>query len=587
MTDRGVVTAAVAVAVAAWLAPPVPWPLAVAGVVVAVASRRPPLLLVALALLVASRAHGQLEALAAPLPSRIDGVAELVEDPRQQLFDWSVVVRVDGRRLQARVPMEDAGMLRTAGTGDRFRVSGRTSDLRGAPEGWVRSRHLAGGLRVERIERGPPTAPWFAAANLVRRTYTAGAASFGDDLRPLYLGMVIGDDRSLSELRTFRFRVAGLAHLSAVSGQNVAFLLAVAAPVLSRVGLRARAALTVALIVVMVMVTRADPSVLRAATMASLGVLAVTTGRTAPALRILGLTVTALVLVDPMLVHALGFRLSVAATLGLVVLSGPIEHRLPGPRWLRLPLAVTLAAQLATTPLLVGLGGGVSPVSVVANLLAVPAAGMVMMSGVVLGAVAGLVVEPVAELLQWPNRLLVGWVDLVARIASTAPIAPFGPLRSSVTVGAVVVAAAVRGSWCDTWRPAVRRGVAVLAVLVALACCWPSSLSTGRHRLVDGVELVRGGCGGSVVLLSDGAGPTQALEAFHAVSLRRIDLLVVEAGRGPRAGAAVVQEQWPVRRRIDLDDGVSERVRVGGVEVVVRGQDVTIETSEAACRLAP
>ncbi len=583
MSDRAAVLAALIVAAAAALAPPVPWPVALGLVVVAVCLRRPPLLVLALALLVGARANQQLAALAAPLPERIQGTVELVDDPRAQQFGTQVVVRFQGRRYLAQVPAELAAPLRDAGTGDHAVVSGRPVPLEGAPVGWVRSRHLAGRLSVATLDRGPPPAPWYAAANAVRRTLAAGSSSFDEDRRPLYLGMVMGDDRELSEVRQFRFRAAGLSHLTAVSGQNVAFVIAVAAPGLARLGRRSRAVATLGLLVGVVLVTRADPSVLRASVMAALAVVAVATGRVAPAVRVLAATVTVLLLVDPLLVHALGFRLSVAATAGLVLLTGPIESRLPAPSWVRLPLAVTLAAQVATAPLLLGLNGGLSPAAVPANLLAVPAAGMVMMLGVSVGMVAGLVTEPIAVVLQVPSRLLVGWIDVVARVATGVPCATLGPLRLVLLIVVAATWAAVR-SRVDR-RPA--RAASAVAVVLGLALCWPPPLSDGVLDPVDGVTLAVGACRGVLVHLSGAADEADTLAALHRAGVRRIDVLVVGAGRGGRRSAAAVGEQWPVRRRVEAEDGASAGVTVGGVMASVQGDAVTIELSRAACRLAP
>ena len=331
------------------------------------------------------------------------------------------------------------------------------------------------------------------------------------------------------------------------------------------------------------LVTRADPSVLRACVMAALAVVAVSAGRVAPAVRVLAVTVTVLLLVDPMLVHALGFRLSVAATAGLVLLTAPIEARLPGPRWLRLPLAVTVAAQLATAPLLVGLNGGLSPTAVPANLLAVPAAGAVMVLGVTVGPVAGLLAEPLAVVVQTPSRALVGWIDLVARVASEVPCATLGPVRLALLVVVVAAWAAAR-SRLDRRRGRLASAAASLAVL---ALCWPSPLPAGAVDPAEGVSLVVGACRGVVVHLSGGADEADTLAALHRAGVRRIDVLVVDAGRGGRRTAATVGEQWPVRRRIEADADASASVMVGGVDASVQGERVTIELSRPTCRLTP
>lgn len=588
------VAGAAALAVAAALVAPavpvpaVPVPVALGIVAVCVALRRPTLVALAIAVLVGARADDQIEAIAAPLPERVRGTVLLADDPRPQQFGVRVVMSADGRRYLADVPFEHAGPLRALAAGDHVVIEGRPRPLRGAPEGWVRSQHLAGRLTVTGLQRGPPSAPWFAAANAVRRTLSAGAASFGDERRPLYLGMVMGDDRALSDLRRFRFRAAGLSHLSAVSGQNVAFVLAVAAPLLQRLGRGSRAGLTVALLVGFVLVTRAEPSVLRAGVMAGLVVLALTTGRLASGGRVLSVTVMVLLVVDPLLVHSLGFRLSIAATAGLVLLTGPIERRLPGPRWLRLPLAVTSAAQLATAPLLVTLDGGLSPASIPANLAAVPAAGLVMMLGVTVGPVAGLVAEPIAAVLQLPARALVAWVDQVAAWGAAAPVATLGPWDLVVVLASLAVGAASRH--LGALRPAAL--AFGLAGLVAVA--WPLGPAPGVHRPVDAVAVTVGACGGIVVHLDGDARSVPTLDGLRAAGVRRIDALVVGAASGARRAAFDVEEQLPVRRRWNLqrDDATGPAARsvswsVGGVEVVADARNATIEASEAACRLAP
>ena len=334
MNDRGVIGAAAAVVLAALVASTaavrVPWvpafAVALVAVPVAAATRQPAAIPVALVALVAGRADQQLAALAAPLPDRLDGVALVVEDPVVSTFGVRAVLSIDGRRYVAGAPWELGAPLRNAAVGDRLEVRGRPSPLRGAPTGWVRSRHLAGRVQLTRVERGPPAAPWFGAANRVRSVYRAGSPSFEGDRRALYLGMVTGDDRGLSDVGEFRFRAAGLGHLTAVSGQNVAFLLVVFAPLLRRLGRRGSVVGAVALLVAMVLVTRAEPSVLRASLMAGLLATALAAGRLVTTARILTLTVTTLMVIDPMLVHSLGFQLSVAATAGLVVLVGPIER---------------------------------------------------------------------------------------------------------------------------------------------------------------------------------------------------------------------------------------------------------------------
>ena len=545
-----VVLAAAAVATSALLGLSMDVPVAlVAGLVIVAVVRRPVVIVLAVAAVTGARADDAVAALAVPAPERVDGIAVLVSDPAPRFFALQAIVDVDGRRYVADIPNDQAGAVRSMLTGERVRLEGRTRDLDDAPRSWVLSRHLAGRLSVRSIEPYGSGPPWYRAANLVHRTISTGAGSMGDERASLYTGLVLGDDRAQSDLVRFRFEASGLTHLLAVSGQNVAFVLAVAAPLLRRAGPRSRLVASGVLLVLFVLVTRAEPSVLRAAVMAAVAIAAVTSGRAVSGLRVLCLTVMAVLVVDPLLVHSVGFRLSVCATGGLLVLAGPLADRLPGPEWLRLPLAVTIAAQVATAPLLLALAGGVPSVAVVTNLLAGPAAGAVMMLGVTVGMLAGVVRQPWSGLLQIPTELLVRWVDWVAAAGSRAPMATLGPARFVVLlcVGVLAVVVARRIE-----RAGPRVVLVVVAASVALWAVWPPATPVGRHDLGNGSSVSVGDCG-VVVEVHGAAGPGDALESLWHLGVRRADLVVAGEGQRNRAAAAVVAEQFDAAVRT-VDD---------------------------------
>ena len=541
--ELGVVVATAAVIAVAVVGCAVSVPAAVAVLVVGVALgatfRQPAVAVLAVVVVVGARAEASAAALLVAPPAEVEGVAVLVSDPAPRRFGLQAVVDLDGRRYVADVPTDRAGAVRSMLTGERVRLDGRTRDLDGAPRGWVLSRHLAGRLSVRSIEpagRGPI---WFRAANLVHRTISAGATTMGDERGSLYAGLVLGDDRGQSELMRFRFEASGLTHLLAVSGQNVAFVLAVAAPLFRRAGAGTRLAAAAALLGLFVLVTRAEPSVLRAAAMAAIALVAVTSGRTASGLRVLCLTVMAVLLVDPLLVHSIGFQLSVCATAGLLLLARPLADRLPGPEWLRLPLAVTISAQVATAPLLLALADGLPSVAVLTNLLAGPAAGAVMMLGVTVGLVAGTVREPWSGLLQTPAETAVRWVDLVATAGSRAPAPTLGAAEvAALVLAGVLVAVATRPG-----GPRRRRAALVAAaVVLATWASWPAATAPGRHELGSGSALLVERCG-LVVEVHSADGPGDVLDPLWRVGVRRADLVVAGDGQRNRAVAGAVADQ--------------------------------------------
>ncbi len=562
--QAGVVVTAVSAAAAALFGAAVPaWlppTLIACALVVAAARRSGPrwlvggALAVAMVALVALRADQDLAGLDLPLPERVDGTAQLAADPESGRFGTRVEVTVDGRRYMADFDRDTEGVVRALRMGNRVALSGAVSDLDRAPRGWVLSRHLAGRIRVSEAERVSGTRIWFRAANGVHELLWRGSGSMSEQHRALYVGLVVGDDRRQDELTQFRFRASGLTHLLAVSGQNLVFVLVALSPLTSRVTFRWRWALGALAIVGFVLVTRAEPSVLRAAAMALLGLTAAATGRTVPGVRTLCLAATGLLVADPMLVHSVGFRLSLAATAGLVLCAQRIWRLVPGPEWLARPLGVTLAAQAGAVPVMAATFGPTSVLAVPANLLAEPAAGLVMTLGMTSGLLAGVVREELAWVLQLPVRVAVWWVNTVA--AGIAELsAPPLPIAGWVAIGAGLAAATAL--WRHRGHSAAGRCVLVAALPILLLVRPPLPLTGGSLEL-DGGATLRS-CNESWVLeVGGGPGPQDAVsiqEGLWRQGLTRVALvsaaestpaLVDLAGR--LGAVLVVGESRPLAR---------------------------------------
>lgn len=580
MSDRAVVAIAAAAALGAWWSASIPLPIAAAVVVVALAVRRPGLFVIGALVLAAAlgaRAWSGVE----PVPPRNhDGWVTLVSDPEPTRSGTRAIVRADDDRLDLIAHGPSAGLLQARLAGERVRLSGAVRPL---PPGsdWLRHRHVVGRLEVRHVESSEAGHPVTAAANQLRRVLTRGVAHLPRAERSLFTGLVLGDDRDQPPGVADDFRGAGLSHLLAVSGQNVAFVVAVASPLLARVGLRLRLVLTLCLLAFFALVTRFEPSVLRATAMAGAATLAATVGRPGTSIRFLALSVTGLVLVDPLLVHALAFRLSVAASAGILVAAEPLARRLPGPRWVVQPIAVTLAAQAGVAPIVVPTFGGLPVVSLPANLLAGPAAGPVMVWGMTGGLVAGLVGGPVAEWIHLPTGWLVGWIRLVARQAAALPL---GELAMAHLLAIVVLAglavAIVRRGRTRGLRRAIVGAFAVVALLPATGVGheppFDASIAPGVHAWV--------GPDSSVVVAVDGrASAARALEALRRARIDRIDALVV---RSDASRAVEVTAELRSRHRsvvtlvpegVQLPDARTVEVagvwRAGALTVDVRPND--------------
>lgn len=288
-----------------------------------------------------------------------------------------------------------------------------------------------GGVQALLSARGPPqllAAPTGAhriASELRARFRASAAREFEPRVAGLLPGLVVGDTAAMDAQLSEDFRRAGLTHLVAVSGANVAIALGAALWPLRRraVDRRLQAAVALLALAAFVLLVGPSASVLRAAAMGAVSLLALASGRSRAAVPALGAAVTTLLLVQPELAWEAGFVLSVAATAAIVLV---------GTRWslalrargcwtpLADALAVTAAAGLATAPIVAGLFGTVSLVSLPANLLAAPAVAPVTVLGlpaVLLGGVLPPVADALIWIAGWPTR----WLVLVAAWGAGLP----------------------------------------------------------------------------------------------------------------------------------------------------------------------
>jgi len=318
--------------------------------------------------------------------------------------------------------------------------------------------------------RSPPDLVQRVAGHL-RAGLRDAVAPLPDDERGLLPGLVVGDTSRLPADLRDDFRTVGLTHLVAVSGTNVAIVLAAVLALAGRagVGLRWRPLLAGLALVAFVILARPSPSVLRAAVMGTIGLLALLTGGRRRAVPSLAAAVLVLVLISPDLAASPGFALSVLATAGLLVLAPPwrvaLARRLPG--WAADALAVPAAAQVACGPVIVALAGTLGLLSVPANLLAVPA----VAPATVLGVVAALLAPvwlPLAQGAAWLAYLPTAWLVLLSRVGSALPLAVL-PWPDG-TGGALLLAGLTALAFPALSRRRLRRVLLAAVVAVATTC---------------------------------------------------------------------------------------------------------------------
>jgi competence protein ComEC len=376
--------------------------------------------------------------------------------------------------VRAPVLLVGGSQLLTAVPGQRLRISGRLAPA-DASEG------LAALLRATR----PPTvvgnAPWVQRWTEPLRQ---GLRDSVDDLpagpRGLIPALVVGDRSGLPPEVTDDMRAAGLLHLNAVSGTNVAIILAAVLAVARATGVRSYGLPTIAgtAVVAFVVLARPQPSVLRAAVMGLVVLLAHASGGTRRGLVALAAAVFVLVLVDPFLARSVGFSLSVLATAGILVLAPRWTNAMAVwfPQSLAAAVAVPLAAQLACTPLIVTVSGQLSVVAVFANLLVAPA----VAPATVFGAAAA-VTAPLwsfgGTLLGFGAGLPAWWIVAVAHGAAAFPGAAVGVPTGGIRHVCGAIAVTVLAAWAIS-RALRSRWVTVgLATVLVLAIRQPERLS--------------------------------------------------------------------------------------------------------------
>jgi len=407
------------------------WQGLLAGVLVAVAGwlfRRPSLVVGTCVLLAVvgtwagGRAWQQVEPRAV---GDYVGWVQLVGDPAPFGAGLRVTVEVEGERFDLWAYGGARRKLAEAQDGSYLWVTGERRALTGQQRHRAAVRHVVGRFEVEATGDVVDGSPMSRASNRVRSSLRGAAeTTMAPDDASLFTGLVIGDDARQPAWLLDAFRTCGLAHLTAVSGQNIAYVLAAALPLLRRLRAWWRWAATVALVAWFMAITRFEPSILRAGVMAMLAATAYVRGHQVRPVRVLALAVLLLVLVDPLLVWSVGFWLSVGATAGVCVVGPWLLPRLPGPVWVRLPMAVTLGAQLGVALPSVLVFGRLPVVSLPANLAAGPVAGFVMLYGLPAGLMAGLLPAPLRHLVMLPAELGTRWVALVARVAAAVEPSP-------------------------------------------------------------------------------------------------------------------------------------------------------------------
>ena len=533
--------------------------------------------------------------------------AQLLERPRSTRF---------GSRAELRLltgPGEGARVLAQADRGLRWPDSGRVGSeilLRGRvrpPAERARARFdfaaylRRGGVAAEVVVSavrwtGRRRGGWQGVVDSIRgRAERALSAGLPPATAALLRGMVLGQDDLIEERIREDWRDSGLAHLLAVSGQNVMLLAALALPLLTaaRLSAPARAAAVAGLVAVYVPLAGAGPSLQRAGVMGIVSLAALGLARPASRWYALLLAACATLALNPRVHGDPGWQLSFAAVVGILLLAPGLRTRMSKvlPGLLADAIAVTVAASLATAPLVAYTFGAVPLLGLPANVLAVPLVAPVMWLGVVRAGLGQLI--PTVPLAQTANDLagvaLGPLVSALAALARTFADVPEGRLALPAFSPGILFAAyavlalgAVGARWAArraegrlleaaaAWRrrPRVHRVAAACAVALVPALLLarllgppgaPSALTVSFLDVGQGDATLVQHPDGTAILFDGGPPEARVARLLRAAGVRRLSAVVMtHASRDHHGGLMEVVQRYPVDTLVDGGDGTRD-----------------------------
>ena len=471
-------------------------------------------------------------------PVTVTGVVS--SDPRvvPSAFGETVVVRVQVRDLvtaRGRWRVRTPAVVLGEGEWSDVRLGSLVEFRAVATEADGDAAALLSPRGAPRTLREPDS--WWRGAEVVRAGIRKAVEPRPVDQRALVPSLVVGDDAGLDPALAEDFRATGLTHLLAVSGTNLTLMLGFVVLVSRWVGVRGRGRYVVGALTIVgfVLVARGEPSVVRAATMGTVAMLALAHDGRRRGVRTLGAAVVGLLCWDPGLATTAGFALSVLATAGILLLAPVWRDALA--RWLPRPvaeaIAVPAAAQLACTPVVAGISGQVSLVAVAANVLVAPAVAPATVLGLLGGGVA--VVWPgLGQLIAWPAAWSVGWIIAVARagagLATPSVAWGSGPLSLALLVVLCLVLVWVAPALLS--RPGLTLALGSLTALLVLFPLprpgWPPpGWVMAACDVGQGDALVLRAAPGQAVVIDAGPDPSAVDDCLRRLRIEAVPLLVL------------------------------------------------------------
>ena len=429
------------------------------------------------------------------------------------------------------------------------------------------------------IEIQTKASHWASALGAIR----LGLRSLSGDgnAGALIPGMVLGDTSKQSAEFKNSMKRSGLTHLVAVSGANFALVSAFVLWMMQFLFTRMKFRLTATAIslIAFIALVRPSPSVLRAAAMAAVLLIAQGTKRARDSLPALGFAMAAVVIVDPWQARDAGFALSVLATGGLLLFAPVLVEKLSShvPEKLAQALAPPIAAIVFCSPIIVALSGYLAPMSVIANLFAAPFVAPITIVGFI-AALFSPFLPFISSVLIWFIRFPAGAIALIAHWASNFPVLT---LRTG-KIGFLIVATFTLLAWLfKKWF----KFITIFTLIVLISITWLQRWPGGDWEIAncdigqgDSMVINLGNHQGIVI----DVGPDAVAEdrCLKALGIQQIPLLILShfhadhvAGLPGAIKNRVVGQVWVSVNSAPLVESAMAHSALEGVEIIkaVRG----------------
>lgn len=373
---------------------------------------------------------------------------------KQLTFDThSVTVQKSGEQLTGKIGMSGFGTPAVF-AGDTVRVTGKLRPAHGS----YQAKLSYGSIEV--VQRGNGLIPE------LRRRFVAGMQSaLPEPLASFGMGLLIGQRANLPDGVYQSLLMVGLVHIIAVSGYNLTIILRASKGLLSKYSRRLSLVLAFLLIGVFLLFAGASASIVRAAMVSVLSLLAAYYGRSVKPLVLIMLAAAITAWLNPYYVWTdVSWYLSFLAFFGVMIVAPMVLVRLP--KRLQSSLVVTVAleslcAELMTLPYILHVFGQMSFVVLLANVLVVALVPLAMLLCMVAG-LAGMFIPAIAGWLAWPAVLLLTYMLDVANVLSRIPHIFVQGLKFSLAEVLLVYGAVGLLAW-SLWRKLSSRQLETIA----------------------------------------------------------------------------------------------------------------------------